>query len=489
MSPRAGDTLYQTERFFQFCCWLVAPPNIERDKRTHKQPITLIPKHSASENRHTQPSVSQNKLKWKITAYLLLRSIVNFPLHLTPYPEKLLLLCCVNEFKQQKQQVMGKSKEPIRLRKRRLKDGSFSLYLDIYNDGQRTYEYLKLYLMPGTSKEVRAKNKETMLLAEAVRAKRLVEFQNGRFQFNKPASAKIRFFDYYKAVAEQRQRLNPKRSNWGDWQSNLKHMEKYEPNKGILLRDIDVKWIEGYKEYLLTKATAFGSRYATSYGDRHLSPNSAQTYFRKLRACLNKAFADGLIPENPMRKVESIKGREGTRMYLTLDEVRQLAATPCRYPDIKRSFLFSCLTGLRKSDIEKMTWGEIHQQGEFTRIIFTQKKTGGLEYLDISPEANKLLGERGRDDELVFPYMHSISLIEDTIKSWTAAAGIKKHITFHCGRHTFATMMLDLGADLFTVSKLLGHRDIKTTQIYAKILDKNKQEAVSKIPSIEVPIL
>ena len=253
-----------------------------------------------------------------------------------------------------------------------------------------------------------------------------------------------------------------------------------------MLPDKDVKWVDGYTAYLLTKATAFGSSYATSYGDRHLSPNSAQTYFRKLRACLNKAFADGLISDNPIRHVESIKGREGTRMYLTLDEVRLLAATPCRYPDIKRSFLFSCLTGLRKSDIEKMTWGEIHQQGAFTRIIFTQKKTGGLEYLDISPEAAKLLGERAGSDDLIFPYMHSISLIEDTLRRWTAAAGIKKHITFHCGRHTFATMMLDLGADLFVVSKLLGHRDVKTTQIYAKILDKNKQEAVTKIPSIDL---
>ncbi len=370
---------------------------------------------------------------------------------------------------------MGKSKEPIRLRKRKLKDGSFSLYLDIYNEGQRTYEYLKLYLMPGTSKEVRAKNKETMLLAEAVRAKRLVEFQNGRFSFDKRISSKIRFFDYYKAVAGK------KMETCGEWHSNLKHMERYEPNNAILLKSIDVKWIEGYKEYLMTKAT--------SYAGQLLSPNTAQTYFRKLRACINKAFADGLISDNPIVHVDGIKGCEGTRMYLTLDEVRLLAATPCRYPEIKRAFLFSCLTGLRKSDIEKMTWGEIHQQGTFTRIIFTQKKTGGLEYLDISPEAVKLLGERAGDDAKVFPYMPSFPLIEEALKGWTEAAGIKKHITFHCGRHTFATMMLDLGADLFTVSKLLGHRDIKTTQIYAKILDKNKQEAVSKIPSIEVPIL
>lgn len=63
-------------------------------------------------------------------------------------------------------------------------------------------------------------------------------------------------------------------------------------------------------------------------------------------------------------------------------------------------------------------------------------------------------------------------------------AGIHKDITFHCGRHTFAVMMLDLGTDIYTVSKLLGHRELSTTQIYAKVLDKNKQAAVAKIPDI-----
>lgn len=377
---------------------------------------------------------------------------------------------------------MGKSKEPIRLRRRKLKNGSQSLYLDIYFEGKRSYEYLKLYLQPGTSAEVRAKNRETLLLAEAVRARRIVEMQNGRFAFKKPAYGKLKFFDYYTAIAKSRMAQDPK----GCWFSNLKHMQRYETNHNIPLKDIDAKWCEGYKEYLLTKATCFGSRFAKSYGDRPLAQNSAQTYFRKLRACLNQAYREGIIEENPISRVESIKAREGTRMYLTIEELRVLASTPCRYPDIKRSFLFSCLTGLRKSDIEKLTWGEIHQQGDFKRIIFTQKKTGGIEYLDISPEAEKLLGERGKDCDYVFPYMHSISLIEDTLKAWTAAAGIKKHITFHCGRHTFATLMLDLGADLFTVSKLLGHRDVKTTQIYAKILDKNKQDAVMKIPKIPI---
>ena len=171
-------------------------------------------------------------------------------------------------------------------------------------------------------------------------------------------------------------------------------------------------------------------------------------------------------------------------MYLTIDEVKKLAQTECEYPQIKAAFLFSCLTGLRRSDVLRLRWGDVYQQGDFTRIIFKQKKTAGQEYLDITAEAVELMGERGNPDDYVFTDIHSPSCTNNTIKLWVAKAGINKDITFHCARHTFATMMLDLGTDIYTVSKLLGHRLLSTTQIYAKVLDKNKQAAVAGIPSI-----
>lgn len=146
--------------------------------------------------------------------------------------------------------------------------------------------------------------------------------------------------------------------------------------------------------------------------------------------------------------------------------------------------MFSCLTGIRKSDIEKMTWSEIQQQGELTRIIFKQKKTGGQEYLDITPQAEIYLGERGDSEDRVFSGFNYSSYLITELRMWAMRAGITKDITFHSGRHTFAVMMLDLGAEIYTVSKLLGHRELKTTQLYAKVLDKKKQEAVNLIPNI-----
>ena len=84
-------------------------------------------------------------------------------------------------------------------------------------------------------------------------------------------------------------------------------------------------------------------------------------------------------------------------------DVPEYIRAECKYPALRNAFLFSCLTGLRKSDIQKMTWSEVRQQGEFTRIVFRQKKTGGQEYIDINPQAVAFMGERGKPEDRVFP--------------------------------------------------------------------------------------
>lgn len=129
-------------------------------------------------------------------------------------------------------------------------------------------------------------------------------------------------------------------------------------------------------------------------------------------------------------------------MYLTIDEVRLLARTECHYPSVKRAFLFSCLTGLRRSDIERLKWKDVYAQDNFTRIIFNQKKTNGLEYLDLAPEAVELMGERGKPDDNMFDWINSPHVTNSTLREWCMGAGIKKHITFHCGRHIIPSYSL-----------------------------------------------
>lgn len=377
-----------------------------------------------------------------------------------------------------------KDRSSITLRQRTLPSGRTTLYLDIICNGKRKVESLKLFLVPETSRADKQKNKETLKLAEAIRAKRVVEVQNKEFGFKSDYADETNFYDYYVAITEKRLGTES-RGNWGNWRSCLKHLEKYDPNlKKRTFADITQEWVQGFREYLDKEACAWGCDYRQRIKDHSLSKNSKLSYFNKLRACLNQAVEENVIPKNPAGGVENFKEAEGTRMYLTIEEVRTLAQTECEYPNIKRAFLFSCLTGLRRSDVLRLKWGDIHKQDDYTRIIFTQKKTGGLEYLDITQQAAELLGERGKPNETVFADIHSPSCTNETIKRWVLRAGINKEITFHCARHTFAVMMLDLGTDIYTVSKLLGHRELSTTQRYAKVLDKNKQKAVSKIPDI-----
>lgn len=365
---------------------------------------------------------------------------------------------------------MKQPKEPVRLRQRKMPSGNVSLYLDIYVNGQRKYEYLKLYLSPSNGRAERERNRETLRLAEDIRAKRLVEIRNGLYGFRDDggAAAHVQLVDFFEEMCKKKDKVDS-HATYRLWKSVLRNLEVYLRGRSVSLATVDAAWLRGYKDWLQ---------------GLDLAQNTKAHYFDVLCTCLYAAQDAGVIHDVPIRKAGGrMRKEEAERNYLTLDELRKLAGTPCRNDAVRRAFLFSCLTGLRLSDIEKLLWGDVKTQGLFTRIFFRQKKTGGMEYTDISAEAAVLLGERDKDIESPFN-MPSRATIGVVLQQWVSDAGIEKHITFHCGRHTFAVMMLDLGTDIYTVSKLLGHKELATTQIYARVLDKNKQAAVQRIPSI-----
>ncbi len=375
--------------------------------------------------------------------------------------------------------------EPVRLRERTLANGSRSLYLDIYRNGRRSKEYLKLYLVPETCRADVKQNRETLATAQAIKAKRVIEIQNHAYTFTKQYKEDTLFLPYFRNMCEERFHTDSQ-SNWGNWHSCLRHLERY-CDEHTTFKEIDKDWILGFKSYLevAEKDSHKKSNGLSSKFYQPLSQNSKQSYFNKLRCCIKDAYENHIIPDNPLRGVKGFENAEVERPYLTVEEVKMLAATDCKYPWLKNAFLFSCLTGLRKSDIESLTWGDVQQFGDYTRIVFKQKKTKGQEYLDITDQALEYMGPRGSSDKRVFAGFKygAWTLLE--LRRWAMAAGITKDFTFHCGRHTFAVMMLALGTDIYTVSKLLGHRNISTTQIYAKVIDKSKQDAINRIPSIK----
>lgn len=355
--------------------------------------------------------------------------------------------------------------------RQREKNSQKSLYLEYYHKGKRQYEYLRLYLAskPKT-REQREQNKKTLELAETIRAKRQIEIQNGIFGINDLERLNSNFLTYFEILAEKRKESD---GNYGNWISTLKHLKKF-PKGNVRFSDITKHWLDDLKYYLVHEAQ--------TKGDCRLSQNTCSSYYNKVCTALKEAVKDGYLQRNPAEEVDGIKDAEVKKEFLTLDELQKVAKTHCEMPVIKSAFLFSSLTGLRFSDIEKLTWQEIQHSDENGYYIrFKQKKTKGQETLPISADAIQLLGDRKAGDDKVFTDLTYNAYNNQKITEWMVRAGIEKHITFHCARHTYATLQLSLGTDIYTVSKLLGHKSLKTTEVYAKIIDEKKKEAANKI--------
>lgn len=360
-------------------------------------------------------------------------------------------------------------KEIVHLRQKPLKNGGASFYLDIYLDGRRSYEFLKLYTRPEKTRADRDFNKQVMQTANAAKAQRIIELQNA--QHGVAQRPKVWLYGFVAQLIEAHSSEATKLT----WRNFANHLEQFT-QRDILIGDIDVRFVDGFKRYLETATSA-------KYPTRPLSNNTQSLYFAKLKATINEAQRLGIIDKNPGKLSHNITLQDSERPFLTIDELRALITTPCSDPETRRAFLFSCLTGLRRSDIEQLTWANIQAVDGATRIVFTQKKTKGREYLDISEQAEQLLGNRKSGEIRVFK-LPNVTATNRIIDKWTHAAGIVKNLTFHCARHTFATMLLANGVDIFTVSKLLGHRNVSTTQIYAKVLDEAKRRAVNQFPRV-----
>jgi len=377
----------------------------------------------------------------------------------------------------------------VTLRQKKISKGRQSLYLDFYpaiphpETGEPTRrEFLGLYIFEKPKTPIdKQHNIETLKIGESIRQKREnflnkpeIYSEYEKEQLRKKELGEQCFIEYFRKLANKR-----KASNHDNWVSALNYIEAFTNGK-LKFADLNEKFLEDFKEYLLTTKSKKSDKTT-------LSQNSAVSYFNKVKAALKQAYKDGILQTDLNAKISPIKAAETRREYLTIEELNKLVKTPCNDDLLKRAALFSALTGLRFSDIQKMTWGEleyINGQGYF--LNFNQKKTKGVEVLPISEQAYSFT--QGTDnpqdmpqDKPVFEGLKYSAYHNKHLFQWIGAAGITKDITFHCFRHTFATLQLFNGTDIYTVSKMLGHKDLKTTQVYAKIVDDTKRKAADKI--------
>ena len=364
---------------------------------------------------------------------------------------------------------LSDAKELVALRKRATKGGGYSLYLDYYIYGQRCREFLKMYLIPEKSKIDHLQNLETVKAATALKAKRVMDIQNGVAGLKRRKGEKVLLLDYM----EERQQYYTNRGS-ETYAQTVKNCGEYcqaYKGKNIRLSQINEDYITGFIGHL---------------NDSKLGTGTIYTYYNALMIVLNSAVREGLIAENPAKYVDpkiKPKQKESSRDFLTLDELRQLTLTPCAAGMLKKAFLFSCFTGLRVSDICVIRKEDIVEvdKGKY-QIQIAQKKTKSMVFIPLSDNALKWMPQK--KSGLLFPEIPPSPTRERKLAEWSKAAKIKKHVTFHVARHTYATLLLTYGADIYTVSQLLGHKNLETTQIYAKIIDEKKRETVDLIPQL-----
>jgi integrase len=342
-------------------------------------------------------------------------------------------------------------------------------------------EFLGLYLFDEPKNETdEQQNAENLQLAEQIRNKRdiqlngnkdLSEYEKRMLEKDAKERAKgeASFIEYFQKLVDKR-----KGSNHDNWVCAFNYLNNY--TNGVLkFENLNQSFCNDFRDYLLTTKSNKSDKVT-------LSTNSALSYFNKFKAALKQAYTDEFLQTDLNAKIKPIKEDETHRNFLTEKELNQLVKTECNYPLLKRAALFSAMTGLRFSDIQKMVWSELEYiEGQGYFILFTQQKTGGVEVLPISEQAAKWLGERQEPNSKVFEGLTYSAYSNKHLAKWIGLAGIRKDITFHSFRHSYAVLQLSKGTEIYTVSKMLGHRDLKTTQIYAKIVDELKRKAADVI--------
>ena len=245
----------------------------------------------------------------------------------------------------------------------------------------------------------------------------------------------------------------------------------------IRMDEIDTRLCRAFAKYL---------RDAHLSNGKPLSPVSIYHYFSTFKCLLATAVKDEVIGHNPidhMKRGEVPQRPVVVRNFLDAAEVARLAATPCRNNEVRRAFLFSCLTGLRISDIRQLTWNNLHQiAGDWYCQVVMQKTQEPL-ICKLTSAAYALIESVERSRRTIF-HLPCISTVERIVRQWALHAGITKHVTFHTARHSYATIALMAGADLYTISRLLGHKNIRSTTMYAAIVDAQRDAATDGVSQL-----
>jgi len=345
----------------------------------------------------------------------------------------------------------------------RPKNSGYSLYLALQRDGNRDTQDLKgLYISNSISDLSSDKN----ILRKAYDKQMYYDQQynlKGDKSFLLSRMKEMNVIDFYEDLKNTKEGNTKK-----NWSNALNHFKRFT-NGHIKFSDLSIEFCKGYRKYLLNQ----------------VSKNTACTYFSNLKAVLNNAVMKELVDRNNAAYVRN-SAPNVEKEFLRIEEIAELVKNLDHIGDVQRAFLFCCFTGLRISDIKELKWSNIIGD----HLEFRQIKTQNLQRMKLPTISISILNiQRGNNDysRQVFQLPGFVAMNRH-LKKWLLRNNIYRHITFHCARHTFATMCLTKGIEVFIVMKLLGHKDIKHTLVYTKLIDKTRDDAMMKLPSFDIEV-
>jgi len=343
---------------------------------------------------------------------------------------------------------------------RKISGGRVSLYLDYSLGGSRRVKVSLGMAVPERPRSAteRDEKAQVMQIAEARRSAAYIDLLKGVLPTKRDVDRTVG--DY--AVELMERRKKPKTR--GNWEQLIRYIISAGIDRTPLPR-ITVRDAVAFRLHLESSS---------------LASSSASVFFGHFRSLLRSASQEGYMPEDITGKIGTIKAVHAQIVFLEQHELNRLLATPIKNKSVRSAFALSCLTGLRWSDIVTLKWDQVHDTPSGLEIRVRQSKTSKLLSIPLHADTIRWMGSR-RPDGLVFPQMLQSAQANNVIKRWASAAGITKRVHFHVGRHTYATLALASGIDLKTVSRMLGHSTIRSTEIYAEVLGSTLRHAAGAV--------
>lgn len=379
----------------------------------------------------------------------------------------------------------------VEIKERKLTAGNRSLYLEYYEKGFRKKENLHLYLVPDDAPNARKINGQTYNKAREIQAQRILNppsFESKKKKPEKNERAKtmtwLQWCDEYIQSAIDSENCKKMIQHKKVVRKRIAAYLKQIRKPDILLKDVNRDTISGLFKYMRDDYRNPGQIKADG---GKLADFTLVLFEETVKAIFNKAVRDGLIPFNPVQdlaKEERFHVPDKHREYLTTDELKRFLAVETQTQTeqtVQKAFGFSCMTGLRLGDMQRLRWSDIKTIGEVQAVSIIQHKTKRLVTVPLNELALSLLPPRpdNGEDGIIFPLVKKPDNVAKYVRRIKEKAGIEKDFTYHSSRHSAATLAITAGAELYSVSKILGHGSIVSTQVYASVNMEKKAEAVN----------